>query len=71
MAKFNTNVCDLNAFSEAEFTHAGIILYSLLTDEEYNKITADWHKKYDKNPKEYPFWKYCLDKIQVSYKPRS
>lgn len=71
MAKFNQNVCDLSALSASDFVHAGILLNSLLTDEEHNKIEADWHKKYGKNPKEYPFWKYCLDKIQVSYKPRS
>ena len=71
MAKFNANIVDPNKLTQSDYTIAGITLQGFLSDEDHAKLERDWRKKYGDNPSEYPYWKYCLDKIQVSYKPRS
>ena len=69
MAKFNENHCDLSMFKASDYRYAGMLLQALLSDEDYKKLHDDWHKKYGgEHYKKYPYWKYCLDKIQVVYK---
>ena len=64
MATFNSEV-NIEMIDKA---YAGMILMGLLPEDELANIKEDWNKQHGKDPSKYPWWKFCLDSIEVSYK---
>lgn len=64
MANFNTdNIND--KFKETASIECGLYLSSCLSEQELNELKEDWNKA--GGHKVIPWWKWCLDNIQVSY----
>lgn len=66
MAKFNEEIFNVEALTDSDKKIVGIYLQALITTEELKQLKEDWKSigGYEK----IPYWKFCLENIDVSYK---
>lgn len=71
MAKLNENTVNIEKFSRIDLENLGMALQGFLMDCELKKLKEDFRKQNEgKSPKDEdftPYWKFCLDNINVSY----
>lgn len=74
MALFNENLVDISVFQESDIEKIGMILYGFLSSEEASQLQEYFRKcnegKSANDINFYPFWKFCLSNINVSYKKK-
>lgn len=65
MANFNKEIFNIDALSDRDMSHIGVVLESLLPAEQFEQLKEDWRAA--GGYEVIPLWKYALNEIQVSY----
>lgn len=66
MNKFNTETNYIKNLDKCHYEECAMYLQALLTTEEHNKLFDDWESI--GGYKTIPFWQYCFENINVSYR---
>ena len=67
--RFNKNEVNIDKFENKDFIFTGLVLNSLLSDNEILKLKNDF-KEQCINGEKLTFWLYCLENTKVSYKAK-